>query len=134
MLRIERNNLNFPYSMCNTAVSINANSKDLGIYVSDSLSFSYHISVISCKTHYRRRQLLQSFARKDIEFQKFLFCTYVRPINEHNSVKWSENLVQDINKIERKFIKHLPSLYNVHVLREFISKFDSFMTVDEFYN
>ena len=43
-------------------VSSNANGKYLGIYVSDS------------------------YARKYIEFEKFLFCSYVRPIVGHNSV------------------------------------------------
>ena len=94
MLRIGHDTLKFPNRMCKINAFSCANFQDLSIYVSDSLSLSYHIGLISCKAHYRRRQLLETFAYTYIEFQKFIFCTYVRPSIEHNSAMWSPNLVQ----------------------------------------
>ena len=73
LLRKRHIYLKFPFRMCSTDVWSSANGKDLVVYVSDRLSFLYHVDVISRKAHLRKSHLSQSFACKDIEFQMFLF-------------------------------------------------------------
>ena len=72
---------------------------------------------------YRMRQFYQSFACKDKNFQAFLFCTYVRPMLESNSIVWNPHNFADIDKLEnmqRKFRKYIPGLFNVPYFQKLI--------------
>ena len=116
LLSIGAHNMNFSYQLDNCALG-NANQcRDLGVYVSKNLSFSYHCNIIARNAHYRRRQFQHSFACKDRDFQVFLFKTYIRPMIESSSEIWSPHHIGDIDKVEsvqRKFTKFLPGMFNV---------------------
>ena len=123
ILRLGHNNLDFEYRIGGSLISNDAVCKDLGVYVSSDLSFSYHCAKIARNAHFRRRQFTQAFACRDLAFQVFLFCTYIRPIVESNSVVWSPHKLADINKIEdvqRKFSKFLPGLFNISYLERLV--------------
>ena len=116
ILPIGHNNIHFPYQINDSVVPTSESCRDLGVYISKNLSFSEHYNVVTRSAHYRRRQMYQSFSCKDVKFQIFLFCTYVRPIVEHNSVIWSPHYICDIDKIEsvqRKFTKYLPGMFRL---------------------
>jgi len=120
LLRIGYNNLSFPYKVGNINISAKPSCRDLAVNVSNDFSFSDHCNKIARTAHFRRRQFQQSFACKEIDFQVYLFCTYIRSLVEHNSVIWSPHLLQDIDKVEdvqRKFTKYLQGLYNVTYLQ-----------------
>ena len=55
-------------------------------------------------------------ACNDSNFHVYLFCTYIRPIVESNSIIWNPSTLADIDRVEdvqRRFSKFLPGLYNV---------------------
>ena len=120
VLHLGFNNPGYTYGIDNEPIASNVTCKDLGIYMSSkNLSFSKHCSIISRQAHFRRYQFNLAFSCKDIGFQVFLFCTYIRPMLEYSSSVWSPFFLKDINKIEsvqRKFTKHLPGLYNTPYL------------------
>ena len=116
LLALGYNNPRFPYKLGDFTVNSHACCRDLGIHMSNDLSFTLHCSKITRSAHFRRRQFQQSFACKDRNLHVFLFSTYIRPILESNSVIWSPHTLGDIDKIEsvqRKFTKFLPGLFNV---------------------
>ena len=73
ILSIGHNNPHFPYRLDNVTISNKVTCRDLGIYVSNDLSFSNHCDKISRTAHFRRRQFEQSFAAKDKDFQVFFY-------------------------------------------------------------
>ena len=116
LLSVGSSNVDYPYKLNGFVVPGGDVCRDLGVYVSDNLSFTQHCMKISRYAHYRRRQFHSAFACKDRDFHVFLFCTYVRPILESNSSVWSPHTLMDIDRIEnvqRTFTKYLPGLYNM---------------------
>jgi hypothetical protein len=85
--------------------------RDLGIIVNKSLVPCDHIAKIT-KTAYQRINLIfHTFQSRDVSHLLRAYCTYVRPILEHNSVIWCPSTLCDIHRIEsvqRQFTKRLP--------------------------
>ena len=89
--------------------------KDLGVHASKDLSYSKLCGIISLNAHFRKH-FQQSFSCKYVDFSVFIFCSYIRPLVEYNSVMWSPHLLCNIDRIEkvqRKFIKSLQDLHNM---------------------
>jgi hypothetical protein len=106
--------LNCPsYLLNNTMLNIPGVVKDLGIYLTPTLDFSYHCNHIAGIALRRCHLILSTFATRDHDFLVRLFITYVRPKLEYASQVWSPFLLSNIDKIEsvlRHFTKSLPGL------------------------
>ena len=90
--------------------------KDLGVYVNSDLKPSNHCSKIVSKASSRSALVFKAFLCRHRDFLLRMFCTYVRPILEYNSVCWSPCLVKDIIKVEsvqRRYTKRIPGLQNL---------------------
>ena len=85
-------------------------TRDLGITVSQNLSFSQHITGIVAKAHQRANMIHRCFVSRNVNLLVRAFTVYVRPLLEYNCVIWSPHLKQDINALEqvqRRFTKRL---------------------------
>ena len=84
--------------------------KDLGIHVSDSLKWLYHVSHIYNVASMCAFQVLHSFSSRNIWTLLKAYTTYVRLKLEYNAVVWSPFLHKDINLVEsvqKKFTRHI---------------------------
>ena len=90
--------------------------KDLGIIISNNLTWSKHIHSIYTKASARSYHILKSFKSKNIYTLIKLFKTYVRPLLEFNTPVWSPYLKKDIDRIEsvqRHFTKRACQRCNI---------------------
>ena len=84
--------------------------KDLGVYFSYDLTFSFHVNYTFKQASVRSYQVLKACKSKNIYTLIQLYKTYVRPKVEYNTPVWSPFLLGDIRKIEaiqRKFTKRI---------------------------
>ena len=88
------------FNIGNHILEYNPLIKDLGVYISDDLKWESHISKISRKAALKSYQILKCFKTRNVWLLKNLFCTYVRPLLEHNTPVWSPYLQKDIVQIE----------------------------------
>lgn len=89
--------------------------RDLGVVMSSDLKFSNHCTEIVRKTNAIIHNMFVSFRGHSAGFYVHLFNLYVRPIIEYASPVWNCLSVGDLGKIEkiqRKFTKRLPNMYN----------------------
>ena len=110
------NNDNYQYSLNGQAINHKDVCRDLGVLINERLTFSNHCSKLARSAHFRRRQFEKAFACDDRDFRVSLFCTYIRPILESNTVVWCPHHIRDINLIEnvqRKFTKYIPGMFRV---------------------
>ena len=80
--------------------------KDLGIYISDKLKWSYHISHIHRNACLCSHQILLSFSTKNIWILVKAFITYVRPKVEFNTCVSNPHLKKDLvvfESVQRNF-------------------------------
>ena len=90
--------------------------RDLGILVQNDVKFHDHINAIVRRANFCLRNIDICFKGFKIEFYVHMFVTYVRPLLESNTVVFSSLYIHDVNKIKRvqkRFTKFLPGLYNV---------------------
>ena len=101
-LCISRNKqVNLPvYNIDDIALPWVTNIKDLGVTISDDLSFSSHCSNIVKQARSRSILIVKSFLSPDVNVYAKAFKSYVRPILEYCSSVWSPFLIRDINLIE----------------------------------
>ena len=107
------NNRRSQYHINDNVVPRETSCRDLGIKISNDMKFALHISEIVRSAFFRLKQLRVSFSCKEIEFQVYMYTTYVRPILEYNTYVWSPHLLKDIDKVEsvqRYFTRQLPGL------------------------
>ena len=74
--------------------------KDLGIYVSNDLSWSAHINEIVNKANRVCNVILHAFVCHSVELHMSAFETYVKPILDYCCFIWNPTLFRDIDKIE----------------------------------
>ncbi len=74
--------------------------KDLGIFISEDLTWESHINRIVKKASLKTYQILKCFKTKNIWILRKLFVTYVRPQLEFNTSVWSPHLIKNITLIE----------------------------------
>ena len=87
--------------------------KDLGVYISKNLDFSYHCNHVVNSAYNKIHLILHSFVSRDPEFMSKLFTTYVRPTLEYGSQVWSPFLLKNIDLVEnvqRYFSRCIPGL------------------------
>ena len=74
--------------------------KDLGVYISDNVKWSYHISHIHRNASLCSYQILRSFSTKNIWILLKAFNTYVRPKVEFKTCVWNPYFKKDIVLLE----------------------------------
>ena len=90
--------------------------KDLGVYISDNLKWSYHISHSHRNASLCSYQILRSFSTKNIWILLKAFITYVRPKVEFNTCVWSPYLKKDIvllESVQRNFTRYVFTRCNI---------------------
>lgn len=107
----KKNIINFEYEISNAKIKKVDLVRDLGVLVDAKLSFSEHIGTVVNKAYKSLGFVLRvSRPFSDISCLKILYCSYVRSVLEYCSMIWSPQYViykQNIEDIQRKFIKHL---------------------------
>jgi hypothetical protein len=101
------------YYINGTDLSNHSSCTDLGVVLSEDLSFHKHINSIVSKARFRVSILFRGFISRDHSIMRRAFIAYIRPILEYNSVVWSPSLlylIEVLESVQRSFSKRLPSL------------------------
>jgi ribonuclease P/MRP protein subunit RPP40 len=86
---------------------------DLGITVTNGLSFELHVNNIVSKARQRSSTLLRGFISRNLSTMRKAFITYIRPVLEYNSIVWNPcliHLIDLIENVQRSFSKRIPSI------------------------
>ena len=75
--------------------------KDLGVTISNKLSFEKHISKITGETYNLLRNIKLAFSYIDEDMIKKLITSMIRPRLEYAALLWSPHLKKDVRKLER---------------------------------
>jgi hypothetical protein len=89
--------------------------KDLGVYISRKLDFTYQCNHIVNSAYKKIHLIFRSFITRDSAFMMKLFNVYVRPTLEYGSQVWSPFLLKNIDLIEsvqRYYTRGIPGLKN----------------------
>ena len=110
ILKIKKNSVqeNSTFFIKNHSIAEVSKFKDLGVLVSNDLTWSDHIDSIFHKASSTSFQIIKSFNSRNIWTWLKIYNTYIRPKVEFNTPIWSPHLQQDIDKIEniqRRFTK-----------------------------
>jgi hypothetical protein len=100
------------YSINGNILSPETEVKDLGIFISNDLKFSKHVSYIVKNAFYRMSLIFRCFKSRNRDLLLRAYKIYVRPILESSTAVWSPYLKKDImcvEKVQRKFTKRLLS-------------------------
>ena len=98
--------LNLTYNLTLTKPNPNSLTKlvnyvqDLGVYVSNDMKWSKHISYVRSKASATAYQILHSFSSKNVWTLLKAYVTYVWPLLEYNTPVWSPYLQKNIHAIE----------------------------------
>ena len=87
--------------------------KDLGIYISKNLDFTYQCNYVGNFAYRKIHLIFRSFISRDASFMIKLFTVYVRPSLEYGSQIWSPFLLKNIDVVEnvqRYFTRGIPGL------------------------
>ena len=96
-----KNDLKQPYKVDdNTTIEKSSDVKDLGVTVSENLSFDTHINNISKGAKRHAGWVLRIIRARDVDTMLLLYKTYVRPQLEYSSPLWSPQSVKHITKLE----------------------------------
>ena len=96
-----KDELKLPYKIdVNTQVEKSTDVKDLGVLISEDLSFNTHIMNMTNDAKRHAGWILRLIKSRDPEIVLLLFKTYVRPRLEYASPLWSPHLIKHITKIE----------------------------------
>lgn len=100
VLHIGKNNPNLQYKIANHNVTTVSQQIDLGVTITDKLSWSAHVTKVVSKANQILYMIRKSF--QDLSIQSFLkiYNAYIRPHLEFAVIVWSPLLKQDINRLE----------------------------------
>jgi hypothetical protein len=101
------------YSIDNIPITNTEHAKDLGVYISSDLKFSYQCQKVASAALRASSCILRNFTVKNTEFLRQMFITFVRPQVEYATVVWSPWHKADINLIERvqrSFTSKMPGI------------------------
>ena len=90
--------------------------KDLGVHISNDLTWEVHINKIKSKASQRSYVILKSFQSKNIWILLKAYHTFVRPIVEYGRVVENPYLSKDIESLEdiqRSFTKKICCRCNI---------------------
>ena len=117
VLHVGHGNKSFQYEIAGEEVVSKELSRDLGINVSNDLSFGKHCSTVARSAYYRIKQFNTGFSCNDKDFKLFIYKTYIRPIVESSTQVWSPHLLKDIDaieKVQKFFTRQLPGMRHLN--------------------
>ena len=89
-----------PYSLGEITIENSTNVRDLGVYISESLTFKYHITEMTTTATNFATWLLRTFRTREKEVMLLLLKTYIIPRLEYCSPVWSPHKINEIQEIE----------------------------------
>ena len=110
------NNPKFPYTLSGNVLPVVETYKDLGIVIEAGLSFSNHVNHLVRKCFVISKLLLKSFSRENPQLHASLLRTYILPMLFDGIpffIPYSVDLVNQLEKIQRRFTKRLLSRRNL---------------------
>jgi hypothetical protein len=113
VLHIGKKNPCYNYYMNGTELDTVTEEKDLGVLVTNNLSFSKHIAKAAAKANSVLGMIRRSFTYIDKESLLVLYKSYVRPHLEYCVQVWSPYLEKDkivLEKVQRRATKLVPEL------------------------
>ena len=116
VLNVGKRNLKYNYTMNNKSLEKVTEEKDLGVIVTDSLTFSKHIGKIAAKANSILGMIKRTFSYFSKESLLTLYKSYVRPHLEFCVQAWSPFLKKDIiilEKVQRRATKLLAGITNL---------------------
>ena len=103
LIRFSTNSTPFEidYLLCGSQLKVANSCRDLGIIVSDNLSWSDHYKFISSKAYSQLSLVKRCFINASTSFKKLLYISLVRSKITYCSQLWRPMLIKDILCIER---------------------------------
>ena len=87
--------------------------KDLGVKMSDTLSFTEHIDTICTKVRQKCGWIIRTFHSRDMHTMKTLWCSIVQPHIDYCSQLWTPHRVGDLQKNESLFRSFSSKIYPI---------------------
>ena len=116
VMHIGNNNRRDIYHLGNNIIEETGEEKDLGVTVSNTLSWSKHITDCAKKANRVLGMIKHTFSYMDREMFLTLYKTLVRPQMEYCQEVWNPYLMKDITvleKIQRRATKIVPDLQHL---------------------
>ena len=113
----QNSSLKTPYSYNNINIDKSTNVRDLGIQISEDLSFKYHISEMVDNATNFASWLLRTFRTREKEVMLLLLKTYIIPRLEYCSAVWNPHKIKEIEQIEavqRFFTARIENIDNLN--------------------
>lgn len=101
VLHLGKFNPHRPYTIGSNPLTVVSFQVDLGITITENLSWSAHITNICGRANKFLFLIRKAFLRMSPDTAKKLYTTYVRPILEYGGPVWSCDLVRDANSLEK---------------------------------
>jgi hypothetical protein len=105
--------LKLPYTHSNIEIVKSAHVRDLGIHLSEDLSFKYHITEMTSTATNFASWLLRTFRTRNREVMLLFLKTYLIPRLEYCSAIWNPYQIKEIEQIEavqRSFTSKIENL------------------------
>ena len=116
VMHVGRTNPEYNYFMSGKELKVITEEKDLGVIVTNSLSFSKHISTAAGKANRILGMVKRTFSYIDKESFLVLYKSFIRPHLEYCVQVWSPHLEKDkqiLEKVQRRATKLVPQLENL---------------------
>ena len=103
----------------NNPIAEKSQIKDLGIWISNDLSWNSHIDKMISACKQQTAWILRTFSKRDKITMRTLWISLIRPITDYCSPLWSPNPTSygNIDRLEgvlRSFTKHVEGLENLN--------------------
>ena len=112
-----QDDLKQPYNYNDINIEKSDHVRDLGIYMSQDMTFKYHIADVTTKAQNYASWLLRTFQTRSQEVMLLLLKTYIIPRLEYCSAVWNPTQITEIEKIEatqRTFTSKIENLENLN--------------------
>ena len=103
------------YLLDSYPLKVSKTCRDLGVIISDNLSWSEHYKSISSKAYGQLSLIRRCFATSSISAKKLLYLSLIRSKVTYCSQVWRPMLIQDIvrlERIQRRATKYITSDFN----------------------
>ena len=85
--------------------------KDLGIKMNDKADFSDHVNFVTTKVRQRAGWVLRTFRRRNAQFMKYMWKTYMQGHIDYCSKLWQplqSGMLQRVENLQKSFTKKAP--------------------------
>ena len=109
--------LKLPYKFNNLNIQKSSHVRDLGVYMSESLSFTYHITEMTINATNFASWLLRTFRTRKKDPMLLFLKTYLIPRLEYCSPVWNPHKITEIEQIEavqRSFTSKIENMENLN--------------------